>query len=263
MTILFLFLLNSITLFAQSKAEINQKTNEILAEANRLYRYEQTAWLGTDQAMIMENIRPDFEGYLVYESGDSIKILILNAAQQCILEIAYTDDFTKAAFQSDKKRDLSTREKELMKIKNTIISQIGKKKYEVGCPQGYNLNAVLIPDGKLYKLYVVTGTSRENVIPFGNDYLFTANIKGKITDFKKFHSRLIPAPTKYGDTKILSLSHSHLRSTPYITATDICTFRLYAPLYGLESFSVYSPALSATFTYTLETNKIDIAFRNK
>jgi hypothetical protein len=211
----------------------------------------------------MENIRPEFEAYLVYESADTIKIIILNSTQECILEISYTDDFKKAAFQSDKKRDLSGREKELLEIKNTIISQIGKKKYEVGCPQGYNLNAVLIPDGKQFKLYVLTGTSRENMIPFGNDYLFTANHKGKITDYKKFHSRLIPAPTKYADANVVSLTHSHLRSTPYITATDICTFRLYGPLYGLKSFSVYSPALGATFTYNMESNSIDIKYKNE
>lgn len=58
--------------------------------------------------------------------------------------------------------------------------------------------------------------------------------------------------------KVVEATHSHLRTTPYITATDICTFRLYAQYTELQKFSVYSPAIKKTMTYILETNKIEV-----
>ena len=43
---------------------------------------------------------------------------------------------------------------------------------------------------------------------------------------------------------------------PFISATDICTFRLYYNQTGSTKFAVYSPALSIYFVYELATNTI-------
>jgi hypothetical protein len=110
-----------------------------------------------------------------------------------------------------------------------------------------------------YKLYIIMGTKESGVIPFGNDYLFKANSKGIITDWIKFHSRIIPAECYGPNGEEVTMSmHSHLKTVPYITPTDICTFRLYAPFCSIEEFSVYSPALKKTFKYILESNTIEI-----
>ena len=69
---------------------------------------------------------------------------------------------------------------------------------------------------------------------------------------------MIPTMAEFNGQKVTESFHSHLRTTPYITATDICTFRLYAQYTELEKFSVYSPAIGKTMTYILKTNKIDI-----
>jgi hypothetical protein len=69
---------------------------------------------------------------------------------------------------------------------------------------------------------------------------------------------MIPAMSEFNGKKVTESTHSHLRTTPYITATDICTFRLYAPYTELEKFSVYSPAIGKTMIYYLKTNKIEI-----
>ena len=258
-----LLLMFSAQLFSQSidTIAIQQKADEILEEANRLYRYEKTAWLATDEAMINETIRPEFAAYLIYESGDSMVALILNKERQCIMQLTYPNDFSKEGSRNLKQRNLTAEEQKLLTIKNKIIEQLDKKKYDVGCPQGYNLNAVLIPDGKSYKFYLLTGTSKKNVIPFGNDYLFTANKKGKITSFRKFHSNLIPGMTEFKGYKITELMHSHLKTTPYISATDICTFRLYAPMYKLEAFMVYSPKLKVYFRYSLKDNSVTVVHK--
>lgn len=100
------------------------------------------------------------------------------------------------------------------------------------------------------------GTRESGVIPFGNDYLFWSDAEGNITDWKKFHSNIIPIYAKGPNgEKVTSSCHSHLPTTPYITATDICTFRLYGELCELEEFSV---SASGNFKYNLKTNKIEI-----
>ena len=53
--------------------------------------------------------------------------------------------------------------------------------------------------------------------------------------------------------------HSHLATVPLITATDICTFKLYAPFYGIEAFTVFSPAIGKYMKYTLKDNKITVS----
>jgi hypothetical protein len=58
--------------------------------------------------------------------------------------------------------------------------------------------------------------------------------------------------------KVKKLVQIHLKTTPLITATDICTFMLYAPLYDINVFSVYSPAIGKTMEYSLKDNEITV-----
>jgi hypothetical protein len=103
------------------------------------------------------------------------------------------------------------------------------------------------------------GTYKSGIIPFGNDYLFKADYSGNIVEWKKFHSRLIPAQMEIPESgKIISAMHSHLRTTPHITATDICTFRLYAEFSKIKSFIVYSPAIGKSMEYDINDNTIKI-----
>ncbi|OPZ96093.1 MAG: hypothetical protein BWY72_01825 [Bacteroidetes bacterium ADurb.Bin416] len=61
--------------------------------------------------------------------------------------------------------------------------------------------------------------------------------------------------TPNGD-KVTDITHSHLNSTPYITATDICTFRLYGPLCGLEPWGDLSFAVKKWVQCNIETSTL-------
>jgi len=52
--------------------------------------------------------------------------------------------------------------------------------------------------------------------------------------------------------KVVSATHSHLKTTPYITATDICTFRLYAGLCDMEEFIVLCTATGKYYKSSLK-----------
>jgi hypothetical protein len=242
-----------------TELQIKVKTDSILMEGNLLFQYEKTAWTSTDLAMEKNEIKKKFEGYLVYQQKDTIKTIILNKENQCIYELFYINDFSRPTREIIANRELNENEKKLLTIKNKILSQIGEKKYEVGCQDGFSLNVELIPVVSGYKLYILTGTSQSNIIPFGNDYLFLTDQNGEILSMRKFHSRLISTKTKGPNgEQVTETIHSHLRTEPFISATDICTFKLYGSLYEQKEFKVYSPELSTYFIYSLIDNDIKI-----
>lgn len=261
-TYLMLFILVSTVMNGQvkfTKEEIKQKTDSILIEGDLLYKYEKAAWVSTDQALALKDIKEKFGGYMIYQSGDSIKAIILEKDQNnCIYEMTYFNDFSIPIKENLSSRCLTDFEKKLQSIKNKLLDEVFNQKYQVSCPEGYNLNIELIPYEFGYKLYIIAGTSKSDMIPFGNDYIFFADKNGEITSWRKFHSRLIPTVTKYEGETVRGIIHSHLVSEPFITATDICTFRLYGSISGVKEFEILSTALSKVFTYDLDTNTIKV-----
>ncbi len=258
---LLLFVFTAFIVNAQvtlSKEEIKQKTDSIVVEGNLLYQYEKVAWVSTDQALELKDIKTKFGGYLIYQSGDSIKAIILDKGQDnCIYEMTYLKDFSIPNKENLISRELNEIEKKLQSIKKKLLEEIFTSKYQISCPEGYNLNIELIPYQLGYKLYIIAGTSKSDVIPFGNDYIFFADKNGEITSWRKFHSRLISTTTKFNGETVRGITHSHLRTEPFISATDICTFKLYGSLSGLKQFKVYSPVLSIYFTYDIDKNTIE------
>ena len=242
-----------------SDNQIREKTDSILNEANLLYKYEKAAWVSTDIAFENETTKHDIRGYLVYQQGDTINSIILNQSFQCILETAFINGLSNPVKENFNKRTLYEYEIHLLLIRDSIIKDIDNKKLDITCPDDFNLNFVMIPTKSGYKLYILTGTSQSGIIPFGNDYLVISDGKGEILSWKKFHSRLIATPIKAPNgEEAIEYVHSHLKTEPFISATDICTFKLYAPLYYKLAFTVYSPALSKSFRYLLLEDKIEI-----
>ncbi len=240
------------------------KLDSIVKEADVLYSYEKAAWVATDLFMANRKLKKDYGGYIVYHSNDTVFAVFLNKNQDGKKAKYYFTDLGQGnPFRTEiEDSPLTANEQELLVIKIKIIGQLSGSKYDVSIPPGFNPNFVLIRDNANYKLYILMGTSQSGIIPFGNDYLFRADPVGKITYWKKFHSRLIATPSKAPNgEKVISCMHSHLETTPYITATDICTFRLYSALAGMEYFSVLCTATDKTYEYSIKTNKIEIENR--
>lgn len=242
-----------------SEAELKTKLDSVLVEGNLLYKYEKVAWISTDLAMGNRTVKKDYAGFLVYQEQEEVRTIILGKkTQNCIAEYSFESDFSKPKSEKTESRELSNLEKNLIEVRDKIFESVFDKKYELLIPNGYSPNFILLPFAEKYKLYVIMGTTQRDLIPFGNDYLFIADKNGKIESWQKFHSRLIPGYTKMEGNKITELIHSHLRTTPLITATDICTFMLYAPLYDIDAFSVYSPALGKYMKFSIKDNEITV-----
>lgn len=261
--IISLFLIfGSLFIFGQdvkfTDTEIQQKLDSIKTEGNILFSLENSSWHSTDLAQDNKKIKEKLGGYLTYKTNDTIKTIFLNKDQNSIIaEYSFKNDSKKPIKENLTQRNLNSIEISLNNVRSKLISQLSDPKYEVGIPEGFNLNIITIPFNENYKNYIITGASQNNIIPFGNDYLFITDKDGNIISNKKFHSRLIPTMTAipYGTT-ITESTHSHLRTNPFISATDICTFKLYAPFTKMEEFSVYSPALGCYMKYNYKKDTI-------
>jgi len=239
-------------------SQILQKLDSIKAEGNLLYSLENSSWHSTDLARENKRIGAKYGSYITYKSNDTIKTAILNKDKSMVIaEYSFKNDGKNQVKEKFSERNLNSSEIALKNIREKVITQFSDPKYEVGVPEGFNLNIIIIPFGENYKTYLIAGTSESNIIPFGNDYLFITDQKGNIISHKKFHSRLIPTMTSMPEGRTVTMSsHSHLRTSPFISATDICTFRLYAPFTKLDEFSVYSPALGGYMIYNHKKDRL-------
>lgn len=259
--IILLFTTVSIFTFAQNDT-LQFKFDSIIQEANLLYSYEKVAWNSSDILVQKKKLIENYGGYVIYHSNDTLFVSFLDQKHTNRIAIyKFTFSELDEPFELDYKEvKLNEIEKELLDIKIKIVEQLADEKYEITVTNGYSPNLVLLKENESYKLYIIMGTSQNGVIPFGNDYLFSADKDGNIQEWRKFHSGIIPAEAVGPNgEKVISAIHSHLKSTPYITATDICTFRLYGELCGLQEFMVYSTAFGLYFKYDIKTNKIEIS----
>ena len=238
--------------------QIQTKLDSIKAEGNLLYSFENAAWNSTDLASQNSYLKKNFGTYLTYKTNDTIKTVILDLDhKEVIVEYNFINSEKKPCKEIFIPRDLNQTEQELYALRFNLYQQLDDEKYEVRIPDGYNLNFITIPFNDKYKTYVITGASEWGVIPFGNDYLFITDNKGQILESKKFHVSFIPQQTSLSEgKKIVRAMHSHLKTNPFISATDICTFKLYAPYSDIDEFAVYSPEFKASFIYNYKNDTL-------
>lgn len=240
-------------------AELKSKLDSILIESEILYQYEKSALSTIKFAESDKKIRKDFAEVFTYMEGDTVKAIILSIDRKIVLsELSFYSDYNLPITRNLSPRQLSENELNLLTIRQLIYNDVSKKKYEITALEGYDLHSIFIPSPNGYKLYVITSARDKDVIPFGNDYLFISDKNGTVLSYEKFHSRLIPTKTKMNGYKVVSSMHTHLKTIPYISASDICTFRIYGELCEQKDFKVLSTALDKIFKYDLEKNEIVI-----
>lgn len=243
-----------------TQVEMESKLDEILIESNLLYEYEKSAITTINFVESNRKMRKSFSEVFTYKESDTVKTIILNSDRKMSLsEFSFYSDFNIPKSQNLNVRNLSEKELRLLTTRQMIYNDINKKGFEIKGLEGYDIHSILIPSDNGFKLYVITAAKTNNDIPFSNDYLFISDKNGTITSHEKFHSRLIPTPTKFNGNKVVSSFHTHLETTPFITATVICTFRIYGKLYDMKDFKVLSTALDKIFKYDLVKNEIEIS----
>jgi hypothetical protein len=263
--ITFTFILTILPLLIWSQEQKQPKKiilDSIIKEANLLYNYEKVVWNATDLAFKNKNLKTQMGAYVVHHSMDTLFVVFADKTfKKQLIKYTFLNNNLRVPITSDLEvKPLTKKATKLCEAKTKILKNINSnaESYGFNFQEGFNPNLVMIPALDGYRFYIIIGTTKQDVIPFGNDYLFKTDHKGTILSWQKFHKTLIATQAKGPKDKvILSTIHSHLKMTPYISATDICTFRLYGyDLFGMEEFMVSSTAFDKVFKYNARLNEI-------
>lgn len=240
--------------------------DSITQEGLKLFRSEMASWYGTD--IFMEKAKSEREeigGYFSYADGKYYKcVFYSNTSTPTVLgTITFKGSYdpSKAALNLSK-RSFTETELSYYSIRKAALDEIAEDTSMFVTFKNTNLNLIPLIEKGSKKVYVLTGTSRSDIVIIGNDYLLTFDEQNKLVSKRKIHANVITLPTEVkekdadGSTPMGSV-HNHIPETgEYITATDICTFMLYGRFTNWKQQLVISEHYLSI--WNCETNKLII-----
>jgi hypothetical protein len=211
--------------------------DSISNEAEKLYKSESASWYGTD--VFLEKCKSradDIGGYFSYDNkGDYTCLFFSKGESPYVLgRIKFSNSFdpVNASLDTTEKK-FTDQELAYYEIRKNALEE---SKKDTGFFRAYkNTSYNLIPliSSNEKKVYILTGTSRTDIVIIGNDYLLDFGNDNKLISKKKLHANIIALDTKVVEKNIdgstnMGNVHNHIPETgDFMTATDICTFRLY------------------------------------
>lgn len=242
-----IFTLFTLSVLAQKNP--NNEAEPIVAEGKLLYKSEMASWYGAD--LFVENYknRQNIGGYFPYTEKEISKCVFFSKSDnpKVIGTISFDDTYNvKTAKMDLTERDFTKYENDIYQIRKLALVEINTDKTLFKVYENSNLNLIPFIDGKEKKVYVLSGSKKNGVVLFGNDYLLTFDKNNKLTLKKQLHKNLIPisfgGKDKEGKPFVSEEAmHSHLPETgDFITATDICTLMLYGRFAKWKTHSVVS-----------------------
>lgn len=256
------FIFTFLVLNAFGQKNLNEKTENILAEGKLLYKSEMASWYGTDLFLEKYKQRENIGGYFSYNENEVIKCVFFSKTDipEVIGTISFDNTYDLKTANSDlNARNFTKTEKDLYEMRKIALVEINTdtlfKKYN-----NTNLNLIPIINGNEKKVYVLTGPKNNGVVIFGNDYLLTFDENNKLISKKQLHKNIIPIEyggKTEGGKEVESTIHSHLPETgDFITATDVCTLMLYSKFTKWKTHNVVSKKYLNI--WNCETNELNI-----
>ena len=251
---------STVALHAQRPAlhVIDVVNDSVIDEGNVLYLHDKLTWVMSDaykQLCSSKTASLSVVGMLndTLMSGIMVDVDQLKCVFECRLNLN-----TGEIEPFNLVRGLTPKELERAERQVELLDKLSELDGIVSIREAGNLNTDVVEiSPTLTRVYLLQGTNKSKLIPFGNDYSFDFDASGNLLTRRKYHSSFIPIDFSGKEGNIHKCTHSHLDDNPYITPTDIATFLLYGhDLYGMTTFSVYSKALDCYFTYNADTATI-------
>ena len=224
---------------------LDQIADSITREGKALYRSEWGSWYGTDVFEAKCPAKVDLSGgYFSYETDKNLVNVFFSKAEEprVLASITFAKDFNKDNYTLDTlSRKFTQTEQDYYNTRKAATAKI----FADTIVKGYKhttLNVVPMIENGIKKAYVLTGTTQQGVVLFGNDYLVSFDAAGNAVSIKALHRNLISVSLKSDSGKvILGGIHNHLPpSSEFITATDICTLMLYEGFTTWNTYDVLS-----------------------
>lgn len=243
-----LIILFSLVFHTGYGTDLQKKAEEIKAEAFKIYSSEKASWLGTDimQEVYDSGVPSNLKGYFSYATEDAVRCVFYSndSIPKILLTIEFDPSFNpEKTTVADYAREFSEREKEYYKLRKSVESVLVADTGYFNYYENTNYNVVPIIDEQSKRVYILTGTTSQGVVLFGNDYLLLFDDNYKLSSKERIHNTLISSPT-HADTTggtPVGFIHSHVPGrSEYMTATDIATALLYQGYTNWQSCTVIS-----------------------
>ncbi|GAB3917890.1 hypothetical protein [Mucilaginibacter boryungensis] len=234
-------------------AHIASIADSISAEGKMLALSEMASWYGTDVFLAKCKSRLSRAGgYLSYNTGSGMNNIFFSKDEKPVVlaTMSFTlPDISMNGCKVDStERKLTNAEAELYAIRKVAMAALIANKdsiFRFYKNTGTNPVPIIVNGQK--RVYFLTSPKSNGQVIFGNDYLLTFDKDNHITSTKKLHNNLItintkPAPDDTSHAVQVAGVHNHLGNTsPFITATDICTMILYHNATTWKQYYVISP----------------------
>jgi len=244
---------------------INEINDSVIDEGNTLYLHDKLNWVMSDaykQMCSSKTATISVVGQLndTLMSGIMIDVDQMKCVFECRLNLNTGDIEPFDLVRGLTPKEVARADQQLM-----LLEKVGAIDGIYNVAEAGNLNADVVEiSPNLTRVYLLQGTNKSKLIPFGNDYSFDFDASGNLIAQRKYHNSFIPIDFGSKEGNIRKCTHSHLEENPYITPTDIATFLLYGhDLYGMKTFSVYSKAFGCYFTYNVDTATIVLVEDNE
>lgn len=256
--IIFLFaLMPYLTLAQEFKSEkaIDKKLKNTLKEANLLYQYRLTEWIGIELSEKNESIEGENLDFIIYKKRKNFHFVLLDTKENKKVgtyTIHYDNKEWNADFDNSSTK-LSKKEAKLFALKSNIeeeIIQLTETLIEER--ENYSVSGVLIPGFRNHKYYVFLNTALANIIPIGNDGIFYTTKKGKIKGYEWFHMGIVELHTQ--DTKVVDTHKHNLQS--FISPIALANFKLYGQIYQVERMPILLPNVPTYIEYNSDKNTL-------
>lgn len=228
---------------AQEEIDIAHISDSIVADARQLYRSEMASWFGTDVFVEKSKDKSRAKGYFSYALPNATRCIFYSNDSIPVVLGSITFDSTynvNTAAADFAERNFSDLEKDIFLLRSKAFDIISKDTFFL---QYKNTNYNIIPmimNGER-RVYILTGTTQNGEVIFGNDYLLYFNAQNDLENKKRLHNSIIR--TAYGaqpdGNDIVGGMHTHVLDD-FITATDICTLMLYGKLLHWKQYTVAS-----------------------
>ena len=261
--LLFLLVASSVLLYAQRPLSIEAlqpKVDSMHKVANELY--ERLQFIDTLTAVAKKR-DISFNHHLSYykNSGDTLIGLLINNANEVILELHVNPPKFNNTFSNFSKRPLAEKEQALLALKLSAIKTAQKSKYEIVVPKNCYLEYLLLSNNQKNYFYVLTLSRQDSTIHFGNDFRFIYTNINQLTHWEKI-SNYRKESVKVEDIghtenqKIELLFLPARRGKQLPDAATIAKFRRYHQNISLEECTLFCN--KREFNYLAESNELTI-----
>jgi hypothetical protein len=242
-------------------AHVALLADSISTEGKTMAMSEMASWYGTD--VFLEKCKsrvPRIGGYLSYKTVTGMNNIFFSKDEKPVIlatmSFIFPDISAKGCKVDSNERKLTATEAELYAMRKVAMASLMANKdsiFRFYKNTGTNPVPIIIKGEK--RVYFLTSPKSNGQVIFGNDYLLTLDKDNHITSTKKLHNNIItintkPAPGDTSHAVQVAGVHNHLGNTsPFITATDICTAILYHNATTWKQYYVLSPAYVSIWDY--------------